>query len=200
MWHLYYVFKLHALASLLSLSDVLKLQCSVFVLIFLYLYTFMATLKIIMATYTITRWFPAPDGPTPSTNQVSLPESSPLLPPHSLQNQRWNLRLHLRFHLRPNLHLRRHHRASSWDQTNHPSHCKGQFCRLKLLLETITIRHSVSAIICTATEECEDLPWKRSHNRSKFYFCLIIPVIPHHLKWLSPSKVCAFIEMQLKQH
>jgi hypothetical protein len=58
-----------------------------------------------------------------------------------------------------------------------------------VLLETATLRHPVEAVIGTTTEECEYMPWKSSHKRSKFYFCLIIPVIPHRLKWLSPSKV-----------
>jgi len=40
----------------------------------------------------------------------------------------------------------------------------------KVLLETATLRHSVFAIIGTATEECEDLPWKRSYKGPNFIF------------------------------
>jgi hypothetical protein len=51
-----------------------------------------------------------------------------------------------------------------------------------VLLETATFRHPVCAIIGTATVECEDIPWKSLNKRPKFYLCLIIQAIPHHLK------------------
>ena len=59
----------------------------------------------------------------------------------------------------------------------------------KVLLGTATLRHLVYRIIGTATVECEDLTWKSSHKRPKFYPCLIIQVILNRLKWLSLSKV-----------
>ena len=56
------------------------------------------------------------------------------------------------------------------------------FADSEVLLEAATLRNPVFAIIGTATEECEDLPWKRSHKRPKFYLCLNIQVIPRRLK------------------
>jgi hypothetical protein len=52
----------------------------------------------------------------------------------------------------------------------------------EVLLETASLRNPVFAIISTATVECEDLSWKRSHKRPKFYLSLIIQLIPHHFK------------------
>jgi len=71
--------------------------------------------------------------------------------------------------------------ASVWAYTI-PIIAAGGCADSNVLLETANLRHTVFAIIGTATEKCGDLPWKRSHKRPQFYLCLIIPVIPHHLK------------------